>query len=39
MPARLAGTDVFVVELARTRMAGTSPAMTPQFQLQNQRAL
>jgi hypothetical protein len=33
MPALLAGTDVFVVELAKTWMAGTSPAMTPQFQL------
>jgi hypothetical protein len=39
MPARLAGIHVFVVELARTRMAGANPAMTPQFQLQNQRAL
>jgi hypothetical protein len=32
MPALLAGIHVFLVASGRTRMAGTNPAMTPQFQ-------
>jgi hypothetical protein len=32
MPALVAGIHVFPVELAKTWMAGTSPAMTPHFQ-------
>jgi hypothetical protein len=31
MPALVAGIHVFLVELAKTWMAGTSPAMTPHF--------
>jgi hypothetical protein len=32
MPAHVAVIDVFPVESGKAWMAGTSPAMTPQFQ-------
>jgi len=35
-PALVAGIQVFLVESGETWMAGTSPAMTPFFQLQDQ---
>jgi hypothetical protein len=38
MPAPVAGIHVFLIESGKAWMAGTRPAMTPIFQLLDQRA-